>query len=258
MFQAFDSLSNPTVIGTGSFATGMAKPDIVQFSNWWASNTAILYPECDESKDLGDSAVSAIWNEKELKVGESRVYKTYYGIGEIQRSTYSGLVLGASKIESNFEVNEDGTGYNPVSIMGYAENNGTETLNDVVLEVACDDGITVSQGEQSVSIGSLGVGKTSQTTWTLTAEPSYEIRTVKVLVKAVSKETGEVKPIEYTYTIPALEKPTEEPTVAPTSVVVSNTTGKVATGQSTNVLMLLTSVLGCAGLVSFLNRKCVK
>lgn len=214
LYQAFDSLSEPKVIGTGSFATGVGKPDIVQFTNWPISKIeeeSVLVPECDTEQTLGDSAVNSIWKEKPLAAGETRVYKTYYGLGKINVSNEADLVLGATKVNSDFEINEDSTGYNPVSIMGYVENNGDDTLNDVTLSISLPEGVTLSGGEQNTNIDSLGVSKTAQTTWTINAEPSYVEREVEVTINASSAETGEVTPIKYTYTIPALEMPATEP-----------------------------------------------
>ena len=219
LYQAFDDLSEPTVIGTGSFATGVYKPDIVQFTNWPKSTSNVLVPDCDTEASLGDSAVNSIWQEKALDAGETRVYKAYYGLGKIVTNNESSLVLGMTKINPDFEINEDGTGYNPVSIMGYIQNNGDINLNDVILSISLPDELTLSEGEQSIDIGSLDVEKTSQATWTINAKPSYVEKEVEITINAVSAETGEVTPIKCTYTIPALEEPaTEPPTVAPTEV----------------------------------------
>ena len=102
-FQAFDSLQSPKTIGTGTFAAGAGKPDVVQFRNFGDSNYPLV-PEIDPSEEIGDSAVNVIWLERELAPGETRVLTTYYGLGYIDVSEGSELKLGATKIDGSFTI----------------------------------------------------------------------------------------------------------------------------------------------------------
>ena len=215
-YQAFDSLDNPTVVSTGSFATGSGKPDIVQFNRWRTSNdNVVLVPECDAELTIGDSAVNAIWNPVTLAPGESKSYVVYYGIGEVQVSNNAELVLGATRNESAFEVNEDGTGYNPVAITGYLKNSGEDTLNNVEMSIDLPSGVTLVNGENPVKYDTMNVNAENQSTWTLNATPSDVERTVTITVNAKSDEVTNVEPVVYTYTIPALENLPTEPETEP-------------------------------------------
>ncbi|MBR1481344.1 MAG: hypothetical protein IJ598_00060 [Ruminococcus sp.] len=289
-FQAFNSLSNPSMIGTGSFAKGAGKPDIVQFTSYGA-NSGTLIPECDPSRTTGDSAVNAIWTNRTLAPGESFVCTAYYGIGLIDIQESNELILGATRNTSSFTVNEDGTGYNPIKLTGYVSNNGTGTLNSVAMTLNVPDG--VSCGEATVSYPELNVRAEKQHTWTLEAAPSAVEKTVTVTLEAESAETGKVEPMSYTFTIPAIEgvepEPTTEPattvpettveettvaetTVAPTTVPATTSAtkdeatkseatkseaanGAVQTGQAIPAAMILVVLLAAVGVLYFMRRK---
>ena len=132
-FQAFDSLQSPKTIGTGTFAAGAGKPDVVQFRNFGDSNYPLV-PEIDTSEEIGDSAVNVIWLERELAPGETRVLTTYYGLGYIDVSEGSELKLGATKIDGSFTISEDGNSYNPVRLTSYVSNTGNSELSAAAAE----------------------------------------------------------------------------------------------------------------------------
>ena len=150
-FQAFDSLENPKLVGTGSFATGSAAPDIVQFDNYWNASGSTLIPSVSVGVDLGDSSVSSIWQYSTLNPGESRVYRAFYGLGSIDVSKDSDLVLGATKIDGNFTVNEEGTGYNPVRLTSYINNSGLVDLTNAEMSLTLPEGVTV-EGDSKVTL----------------------------------------------------------------------------------------------------------
>ena len=215
-FQAFDSLDDPKTIGTGTFATGAGKPDVVQFRNY-SDIRYPLVPDIDTTDSIGDSAVNVIWLERELAPGETVIFRTYYGLGSIDVSEGSDLMLGATKIDGNFTVNEAGTGYEPVRLTSYVTNTGIVALSEVEMSLTLPAGVTADQ--TAYTVGDLAIRAEKQNTWTLTATPSPVERTVTVTVNAKSKETGEVTPVSYTYTIPAIEgaEPIVETTAAPTT-----------------------------------------
>ena len=286
-FQAFDSLQSPKTIGTGTFASGAGKPDVVQFRNFGDSRYPLV-PEIDTSEEIGDSAVNVIWLERELAPGETRVLTTYYGLGYIDVNAGSELKLGATKIDGNFTVNSDGTGYNPVRLTSYVSNSGTVQLSDVEMSLVLPAGVTADN--TVFNAGDLPVRGEKQNTWTLTAAPSPVERTVTVLINAKSKETGEVEPIIYSYTIPAIEgavpttvepttaepttvEPTtvEATTVAPTTVqpttaatkdeatkseaTKSQANGTVKTGEAFPAIAVLLTLVAGVGAVYFYRRK---
>ncbi len=157
-FQAFDSLQSPKTIGTGTFAAGAGKPDVVQFRNFGDSNYPLV-PEIDPSEEIGDSAVNVIWLERELAPGETRVLTTYYGLGYIDVNESSELKLGATKIDGSFTISEDGNSYNPVRLTSYVSNTGFNELSGVGMYLDLPAGVTVTGSSSGVAYPSLKVGE---------------------------------------------------------------------------------------------------
>ena len=225
MYQAFDNLSEPTVVSTGTFARGADKPDIVQFNRWGSSTNNTLIPSCDSTLEIGDSAVNSIWNEKTLAPGKSIAYKTYYGLGEFVASGNTELVVGATKATPNFVINEEGTGYEPVSLIGYVQNAGSTGLDNVNMNISLPTGVSLVDGDATVNVGSLNAGDTNQVAWKFNAVPANVERVITVKVSGwVGENTETAQEVTYQYVIPAIEgapevpteEPTEEPTAAPT------------------------------------------
>ncbi|MBQ2443934.1 MAG: hypothetical protein II501_01505 [Clostridia bacterium] len=226
MYQAFDNLSEPTVVSTGTFARGADKPDIVQFNRWGSSTNNTLIPSCDSTLEIGDSAVNSIWNEKTLAPGKSIAYKTYYGLGEFVASGNTELVVGATKATPNFVINEEGTGYEPVSLIGYVQNAGSTGLDNVNMNISLPTGVSLVDGDATVNVGSLNAGDTNQVAWKFNAVPANVERVITVKVSGwVGENTETAQEVTYQYVIPAIEgapevpteEPTEEPTEAPTA-----------------------------------------
>lgn len=282
-FQAFSSLNSNRLIGTGSFATGSGAPDIVQFNSFGNACGSNLIPWITIGEEIGDSSVSAIWNYRALQPGESFVTRAFYGLGSIDVSKDSDLVLGATKIDANFEVNEEGTGYNPVNFTSYITNSGLVDLTNVEMSIDVPYGVNVI-GDSSVSYDSLTIGAERQKTWQINAVPAPEERTVQIVISAKSTETGEVTPITFTYTVPAIEgapEPTPEPTTEePTTIAEPDTqaatsatdaatkdeatkseatkesaNGTVKTGEAVPAFAILAVLTAAVGAVYILRRR---
>ncbi len=218
-YNTFDSLT------AGTFLPGNAKPDIVQFSNYFSSNYGELIPQVDTSQSLGDSTVNAIWKERTLAPGQSLTCRTYYGLSAIDVSANTELALGANKSTGEFAINEEGTGYENVSVMSFLQNTGLFDLSNVEVKLQLPNGVNTSDGITSKNYSSMASGSgVVQDTWVLTAEPSGNERTVKVIVNAKSDQTGAVDPVELSFVIPAIEgapeivetEPVTEPDTVPT------------------------------------------
>lgn len=242
-YQVFDDLSNPTITASGSFATGSGKPDEVQYNNYFISSSDVLVPDVDSSSAIGDSTVNGIWYEKALAPGESRTYTGYYGLGEVIVSRNGKISVGATKVEQNFEVNADGTGYNPVSLMGYLKNSGDIDLNNVKLSISLPSGVELVSGENTITYSQLASNAEQQTTWQLKADPSNVERKVTVTISADSDETSEPASVDVSYVIPAISgevidntepvTTVPETTIAPTTVEASSTASAATADTST-------------------------
>lgn len=121
-WQAFDTLTNPSVISQGSFLrSSVNPPDKVQFSSWpqltlnpW---NAGFYP----GQPNGDSAVAIFWNEKELRPGRYQTYTTHYGLSELTQDTSGPLGLSLYGDSTISVVNGQYTP-NPFDVTAYIEN----------------------------------------------------------------------------------------------------------------------------------------
>lgn len=245
VYQAFDDLVNPTVVSTGTFLSGSGRPDSVQYNNFWTVNNDSLYPDIKEGESIGDSTVNAIWSQRTLAPGSSFTCRAYYGLGRVDVNSESNLVLGASQVEKSFTINEDGTGYNPVTILSYLQNNGFSDLTNAKTSITLPAGVTLESGDTEVGYSSIAVGEIQQNTWKLVAQPSGVERSVTVTINAESTETGKVTPVVYTYIIPAIdnapvieETTVEETTVEETTVegtTVEETTVEETTAEQTTV-----------------------
>ena len=199
--------------------------------------------------------------------------------------------MGATRSASSFEINEEGNGYNPISLTAYLKNTSKNNLTNAEVTVQLPNGVTLGDEENStVKYDKLASSNEKQNTWTLNALPSGAERTVKVKISAKADGVTNVKPIEYTFTIPAIdgapiwndetptdvatpdEKPIATPDEKPTqssnnnnsvaNVTTSNNkeatgkdAGKIATGDSTSLIALFASVLGAAGIAVVAYRK---
>lgn len=245
-FNTFDDLSNPKIVTAGTFLPGSEKPDIVQFNDWNNARSFDLIAYLNENNSLGDSSVSGIWKDRTLAPGQSFRCRMYYGLSHVNVSTNSELVLGANKSAGSFSINEEGTGYEPVSVLSYLKNAGDVDLSNVEVSLDLPNGVETSDGKTSRSYSSIPVNAdVNQDSWELIAQPSGVDRNVTVIVNAKSSETGEVDPVKLTFTIPAIEgasviedttAPTEttveETTVAETSASVEPTNGEDATSAT--------------------------
>ncbi|CDM67393.1 Hypothetical protein CM240_0223 [Clostridium bornimense] len=177
-WQAFDNLSNPSVVAQGTFyKEGMIKPDLVQFMNWSRVNSYSWYLTPTGSS-TGDSAVTVFWNPTELLPGEEREYVTYYGIGELNSDISGSLVAsitGASKLEAT----EEGYDPNPFLVTAYAYNMGLEEIGNVKARVVLPTGLKLAEEEKETHLfGNMGVGEEKQTSWNVVAEDSLVDKTL--------------------------------------------------------------------------------
>lgn len=171
-WQAFDSLTNPTVISQGSFLRGNEnQPDKVQFTNWRrVKNTPWNY-EVSEGSSNGDSAVSVIWNEKDLAAGETRTYSTYYGLSELTQDVAPPLAL-SMYCDSTANYDPTTGNYMPVDVTAYIENIGNGDAKNAYLRIELPDEMELADSEGGADEGvdveffdNLYVGNIESRTW---------------------------------------------------------------------------------------------
>lgn len=149
-WQAFDNLTNPTVISQGRFygSTGI-KPDKVQFVSWARIRNIGWDYTIHPSVANGDSAVAIVWNEKSLAPGETREYVTYYGMSEFSEDLSLPLALS---VYSDSCIDAVGGKYmpNPVDITAYIQNISGITAEDVAVRLELPEGLELALGSDDI------------------------------------------------------------------------------------------------------------
>ncbi|QTC40270.1 Ig-like domain-containing protein [Bacillus sp. V3] len=202
-WEVFDSLTNPTVIAHGTlFNSTMVKPDKVQFTNWSrVRNTPWDYSILSGYSNE-DSAVSIYWNPNNLSPGESKEFKTFYGISEHTQDLRPPLTLsvtGASIVEATSE----GYNPNPFIVTAYVSNIGSSFAENVNISLDLPDGLMLSDGYTlDQTLGNIEVGEERQVSWEVLIEPTEELKTLPYTINLNASNT-DTKSLTRYITIPS-------------------------------------------------------
>lgn len=183
-WQAFDSLTNPGTISQGRFIIeGYDKPDKVQFTNWGHVYTTDWNYTVSPTYSNGDSAVSAIWNEKSLAAGEAKEFVTYYGLSEFEGNLLPPLALA---VATDAVMTYSGNSLPQQDVMSYIQNISGATATNVKASIELPSGLKLVRGNATVELGTLFNNVERQMDWkialdTTSPKASY---TIKVKVTA--------------------------------------------------------------------------
>ncbi len=169
-WQAFDSLSNPTVVSQGSLRGGaLTAPSKILFADWgtladepWEPVVAADQGFIRKGETDPDTAVAMFWDPVELEADHPITYLTYYGIGDVSVKP-GNLTLGiTAPAETTFE-HERTQRY---TITGYLQNAGGFEGNDVVLTLTLPEGLSLIGGSKlKNTYAHLKPGDTAQESW---------------------------------------------------------------------------------------------
>lgn len=168
-WQAFDSLSNPTVTAQGTLrARDVRPPDRMIAVDWGtaADNPwEFKVPNRDFTR-LGeeelDSAALLVWDPQPLAPGESRAYTTFYGLGGITLSP-GALSVG---VTAPAEVSLAYGDTPPFSVVAYIENSGGFEARGVAATIELPTGLTLVGGANpSPAIASMAPKATTSAAW---------------------------------------------------------------------------------------------
>jgi len=181
-WQAFDSLSQPTVISQGTLAApGLSPPDRVVMADWgtladapWEVNVSAGADFTRRGEEAQDTAVALYWDPTALAPGESRTCAAMYGVGGVSLSPAE-LSLG---LTAPAEVDHQSEEARPFSIIAYLENSGGFEARGVVLTLELPDGLKLSEGRLAVEVGRLAPGQTRQASWKVlsTGDPMGQLQ----------------------------------------------------------------------------------
>lgn len=162
-WQAFDSLSNPTVISQGTLTT---PPDRFIMANWANLDVTPWNYSVRWGSSIGDSATAVYWNPVSIQPGRTIEYATAYGLGGVTVTTQGVLSLGITS-PVNVTVGDNFT------ITAYLQNTGTTAINNIAAVPDLPAGIALASGETSQkSVGTLAAGASTQVFWNARAVAS--------------------------------------------------------------------------------------
>ncbi len=169
-WQAFDSLTNPTVISQGTFLRygDTNKPDKVQFANWSRVKNKSWDYQINEGYSNGDSAVTVTWDKKPLAAGKTRTYTTYYGLSELTQDLMPPLAVSVYGDNTLTYTSTDAQGlpnYSTLAVTAYIQNIGTADAENATAKIVLPTGFTLANGSNTVSLGTINVNGSKQATW---------------------------------------------------------------------------------------------
>lgn len=216
-WQAFDSLSSPTVTAQGTLrAQELRPPDRMIAVDWGTAADHpwdFSLPNRDFTRageDELDSAALLIWDPQPLAPGESRAYTTFYGLGGITLSP-GGLSVG---VTAPAEVSLSYTETPPFSVVAYIENSGGFEARDVRATIDLPAGLALVGGPNpSPAVTAMAPKATTSAAW-MVKPTGEQSGTLKFAVTASSSnlEANRVEREIVVHTPPALAIRLEAPT----------------------------------------------
>lgn len=225
-WQAFDSLTTPTVMAQGTFIGGAAtEPSKSQFTHWRNVYDTPWEYVTNPSSSNGDSAVSLTWYEVTLAPGQSKEYVTYYGLGSMTGAGNDDIALQLTG-PAQLSVVQNAYSPNPFTIVAYVENkNETRDLTNVRATLNLPAGL-VNKTPLSQNIAAIPRGETRQVSWQVTAKNQYAKRNLTYQVTASGSKIKS-QTAKRSIILPALSTNPLIFSIAPASGVVGTSNIKV-------------------------------
>ena len=165
-WQAFDSITNPTVTSQGTFrGPGVTVPDRVYFADWGSladGDWNFDFNPGEEFIRKGeyeiDSAIAMMWEPKLLAPNEEVTYVTNYGLGGIK--VVPGLLALGVTSPAEFTFDDNNQSF---PVVAYVENTSEITAENVKVEINLP-GMFSADGAVR-EIGDLQSRDTAQVSW---------------------------------------------------------------------------------------------
>jgi uncharacterized repeat protein (TIGR01451 family) len=171
-FQVFFNISDNTHVAAATLRGGEATvPDRLVLARWPGIQTTTWdYTVTPGSSITSDSAYALYWNPTPLAPNASRTYTTFYGIGDIQVDLQPPLALGLTS-PATLSVVNDQYSPNPFDVLATVLNNGTVTATNVQLAISLPNGLTLTSGTATQTVGDMPAGQERQVSWRVHANP---------------------------------------------------------------------------------------
>ncbi len=203
-FTVMDSLTNPTVVASGTLYTNSAnedKPDIVQFARYGnLSGNTTFHPSVSAGSDIGDSAVGVYWNPDSIPAGETRTFGFYYGMGDFDPGVIEGDLSAGITAPAELPLTADEQSYqmNPFTVDTRIQNEKSMTVNDVRVTITLPQGLTLQDGSTTRTL-SVASGEEKSVPFSVKASVLSVAKTYSYSVKVESAALDE--PITFNKTI---------------------------------------------------------
>lgn len=198
-WQAFDSLSSPSVTSQGTLAgPEVTAPDRVLFTNWGSLADGVWDTDFSPGRDFTrtgeyelDSAIAMYWDPAPLAPGDSIEFTTLYGMGGISIAP-GVLSIG---VTSPAEVTSGKDRPATFPVVAYVENSGPTVALGVRVAIELPPGLALVPGEEAARVvGNLRPGETAQVAWELAPEVRGQVDLeYSVAVEAENAEPNRVR-----------------------------------------------------------------
>jgi len=149
-WQAFDSLSSPTVVCQGSLRGGnITPPNKVVLADWgtladdaWEPILTAGQGFIRKGETELDTAAALFWNPVPVEAGQSTGYLTDFGVGDV-RMKAGNLTLGLTAPAESAFAHERTESF---TITGYLQNTGGYAARDVTLKLMLPVGLSLMSG----------------------------------------------------------------------------------------------------------------
>lgn len=189
LWQAFDSLSAPSVIAQGVLkGYGVTPPDRVVFADWGTAADHLWSIPKDETRDFTragedepDTALILFWDPVSLAPGMTREITAIYGMGGITMAPGASFLGMAAPSEIVYDPAAPKT----YQIMAYIENNSARIAKNVHVSLALPPGIVPAGAmDCSMKIPHMEPHEIRQVLWTVRANGrSYGSAEIRLDVK---------------------------------------------------------------------------
>ena len=205
-WQAFDSLSDPTIMAQGTiWSLDTNRPNRFVVDDWEYLTDNMW--DVEGSRRIDDSAVAIFWDQETIEAHETKYFETYYGVANLKSSDgdTDEKVSVAVASEDKINVTENGYSPNPFEVRAYISNNQTgQTVLGSKIEIKLPQGLKLIDGQVPViNLEPLVFGKIHTTLWQVIPEEIKEEKTYNYSIVYTNTE-GEETLVQKEVVVPAL------------------------------------------------------
>jgi hypothetical protein len=174
VWQAFDSLSAPSVIAQGILkGYGVSAPDRVAFVDWGTAADHLWDLVWEEGQDFTragefepDTAIALYWEPSPTAPGATREFTILYGLGGVTMAPGASFLGMAAPSEVVYDPGNERV----YQILTYVENNTPRLANNVQVRLKTPRGIRISGAPSSMLIPRMEPHETKQILWSIKAD----------------------------------------------------------------------------------------